>query len=92
MTVIICPWCGSPALAAQHSQRLTELAEQAWPPLTRRELEIAALAVVGLSSREIACRLFVSRRTVDNHLGRIYAKLRVPGRRFLVETVRALPA
>lgn len=43
--------------------------------LTRREREIAHLAASGLSSRDIADRLVVSVRTVDNHLQRVYRKL-----------------
>lgn len=38
--------------------------------LTFREREIALLAAAGLSSRQIADRLVVSVRTVDNHLQR----------------------
>jgi DNA-binding CsgD family transcriptional regulator len=49
-------------------------------PLTSREEEIATLASRGLSNREIAERLFVSVRTVDNHLHSAYAKLGVRGR------------
>lgn len=48
--------------------------------LTRRETEIALLAAQDLSSRAIAERLFVSARTVDNHLQRIYTKLGIKGR------------
>lgn len=49
-------------------------------PLTTREEEVASLAAEGLSSREIAERLFVSVRTVDNHLHRAYYKLGVGSR------------
>jgi ATP/maltotriose-dependent transcriptional regulator MalT len=48
--------------------------------LTAREREIAVLAATGLSSKDIAGRLVVSVRTVDNHLQRVYAKLGVTGR------------
>ena len=44
-------------------------------PLTKRELEVAALIEAGLSNREIAERLVVSKRTVDGHVERILAKL-----------------
>jgi DNA-binding CsgD family transcriptional regulator len=49
-------------------------------PLTRRELEIVTLAARGLTNREIAERLVVSVRTVDNHLHNAYAKLGVEHR------------
>jgi DNA-binding CsgD family transcriptional regulator/tetratricopeptide (TPR) repeat protein len=49
-------------------------------PLTDREREIAVLAADGRPSREIAARLYLSVRTVDNHLGRIYDKLGVSSR------------
>jgi DNA-binding CsgD family transcriptional regulator len=49
-------------------------------PLTARERDIALLAASGLTSREIAERLNVSKRTVDNHLQRVYTKLGVAGR------------
>jgi DNA-binding CsgD family transcriptional regulator len=48
--------------------------------LSDRERDIAVLAAEGHSSRLIADRLSLSVRTVDNHLGRIYAKLGVSGR------------
>ena len=54
-------------------------------PLTRREREIALLASRGLTSKDIAARLSVSNRTVDNHLQRVYAKLGITSRRELVE-------
>jgi len=51
--------------------------------LTPREREVALLAATGLSSREIADRLVVSVRTVDNHLQRAYSKLGVSRRQDL---------
>ncbi|MET8681305.1 LuxR C-terminal-related transcriptional regulator [Streptomyces sp. NPDC004647] len=48
--------------------------------LTIRELEVAALAAARLSNREIADRLVVSVRTVENHLHRAYGKLGVATR------------
>jgi DNA-binding NarL/FixJ family response regulator len=49
-------------------------------PLTRREREIAALAVRGLTNKEIAVSLVISVRTVDNHLSNAYAKLGIATR------------
>jgi DNA-binding CsgD family transcriptional regulator len=48
--------------------------------LTPREREVALLAASGLSSPEIAERLAVSVRTVDNHLQRTYRKLAIARR------------
>ena len=49
-------------------------------PLTGREQHVARLAADGLTSQEIAARLVLSVRTVDNHLQRAYAKLGVTSR------------
>jgi DNA-binding CsgD family transcriptional regulator len=65
-----CQGASTPALAG-----LTEPL-----PLTRREREVATLAAGGLSNREIAERLVVSVRTIDNHLHSAYSKLGVTGR------------
>lgn len=58
-------------------------------PLSGRQLEVAELAALGLSSREIADQLFVSVRTVDNHLYRTYAKLGVDSRDELALVLRS---
>jgi DNA-binding NarL/FixJ family response regulator len=48
--------------------------------LTRREREIAELVASGLSNREIATRLFISKRTVDAHVEHIFSKLEISSR------------
>ena len=48
--------------------------------LSKREKEVATLAVNGLSNHEIASRLVVSVRTVDSHMYRIMRKLGVTSR------------
>ena len=49
-------------------------------PLSDREREVALLASSGVASKEIARRLFLSKRTVDSHLNSIYRKLGVARR------------
>ncbi|MFF5171472.1 ATP-binding protein [Micromonospora sp. NPDC000089] len=61
------------------------------PALTDREFEIALLAADGVTSRVIAERLFLSIRTVENHLQRVYSKLGVAGRGELRTALRSFP-
>lgn len=58
-------------------------------PLTRREREVALLVAEGLSSREVAERLYVGTRTVESHLARAYAKLGIRSRSELAELLAA---
>lgn len=55
-------------------------------PLTPREREIAGLAAAGATSKQIAAQLFLSSRTVDNHLQSVYTKLGIGGRAELRES------
>jgi predicted ATPase/DNA-binding CsgD family transcriptional regulator len=48
--------------------------------LTAREHEIAKLVANGLSNRQIAEQLFISRRTVDAHVEHIFGKLGITSR------------
>ena len=58
-------------------------------PLSTRELEVARLAAQGHSSKVIAERLYLSPRTVENHLQRVYTKLGVNGREDLERVLTA---
>ena len=56
-------------------------------PLSGRERQIAMLAVKGMASKDIAERLFLSVRTVSNHLQHAYTKLGVASRAGLAEAL-----
>ncbi len=56
-------------------------------PLSGREREIVMLAVTGMSSKDIAERLFLSVRTVNNHLQHAYTKLGVSSRAGLAQAL-----
>ncbi len=51
--------------------------------LTGSERRVALLAVEGLTNREIAQALFITRRAVEQHLTNTYRKLRIDSRRAL---------
>jgi DNA-binding CsgD family transcriptional regulator/tetratricopeptide (TPR) repeat protein len=53
---------------------------EGWASLTDTELKISDLVAQGLTNREAAGRLFVSRNTVDFHLRSIYRKMNVRSR------------
>ncbi|MFB7136301.1 LuxR C-terminal-related transcriptional regulator [Streptomyces sp. NPDC056237] len=57
------------------------------PELTDRERDVARLAAAGLSSRDVADRLGITVRTVDNHLYRVYRKTGVTSRGDLREVL-----
>ncbi|MDQ7904742.1 LuxR C-terminal-related transcriptional regulator [Phytohabitans sp. ZYX-F-186] len=61
------------------------------PALTERERQIARLAAAGVASKQIADQLFLSTRTIENHLQRVYGKLGVTNRSELAHALRALP-
>jgi len=58
--------------------------------ITPRELEILQLIADGLSTREMAERLFVSENTVKTHCKRLFDKLEVNRRTKAIQVAKAL--
>ena len=59
-----------------------------FPALTAREHEVLDLVARGLTNAEISRRLFVSDKTVRNHVSNVFAKLHVAGRAEAVARAR----
>ncbi|GAA1300162.1 LuxR family transcriptional regulator [Planotetraspora silvatica] len=57
--------------------------------LTERELSVAHIIASGRTNQEAAAELYVSQKTVEYHLSRIYAKLGISSRRQLSEALRS---
>ena len=55
-------------------------ASEAFPELTPREVEVLDLIARGTSNQEIASRLYLSQKTVRNHVSNVFLKLQVAGR------------
>jgi DNA-binding NarL/FixJ family response regulator len=62
------------------------------PDLTEQEKAVAALVASGLSNKEAAAELYVSVKTVQYHLTRIYSKLGVTSRSGLAAVYPGRPA
>lgn len=71
------------------AQALAAPAEETPQVLSKRESEILQLVADGLSNREIAEQLFLSRYTVESHVKRIYRKLAVSSRMMAVQKARS---
>ena len=69
-------------LAAAGHRKSSGSARQAPGPggLSRREAEVLRLAAMGLTTREIADRLFISTKTADHHIQHVYTKIDVSTR------------
>ncbi|MBV2240979.1 spore germination transcription factor GerE [Bacillus inaquosorum] len=62
---------------------------QSKPPLTKREREVFELLVQDKTTKEIASELFISEKTVRNHISNAMQKLGVKGRsQAVVELLR----
>ena len=88
--------CGAGALAELARTELLAAGGRSSDPtssglerLTVSERRVAELAAEGRSNPEIAQTLFVTRKTVETHLGHIYRKLDIAGRGELPRALRA---
>jgi ATP/maltotriose-dependent transcriptional regulator MalT len=61
-------------------------------PFSDRERQVALLVVAGLSNRQIADQLFVSVRTVEGHLYRLFTKLGINNRDQLIHLIGRQPS
>jgi len=59
----------------QFPEKGAKITDASYDTLTPREQEIMVLISEGLSSKEIADKLFISPKTVDNHRSNIFRKL-----------------
>lgn len=87
--------CGATALATQANDELGVLSARprrlqfsGVESLTASEHRIARMAAAGLSNPQIAQALFVTAKTVENHLGRVYIKLAIKSRAELAAALR----
>ncbi|GGY08077.1 helix-turn-helix domain-containing protein [Streptomyces hiroshimensis] len=72
--------CGAAALVHSHRAGPAEDARERAGGLTHAEWRVAALAARGHTNREIAGQLFVTPSTVEQHLTRVFKKLKVKQR------------
>lgn len=79
--VVLFTECGAAGYLPRVQAELSRLGERSGPDqLTATEQQIAVLVAAGQTTHEVAASLFVSRRTVESHLTRIYRKLNVRSR------------
>lgn len=78
------PWAASAQRELQSAGGAGGRSGSAADALSPQELQVADLVSDGLTNRQIAERLFVSPRTIESHLYRIYAKVGAANRTDLV--------
>jgi DNA-binding CsgD family transcriptional regulator len=68
--------------AAGHEESVAPASRRAQHPggLSGREVEVLGLAAKGLTTRQIADRLYISAKTADHHIQHVYTKIGVSTR------------
>jgi len=77
---------------AASGERARRRTEETRDDLTAQERQIAQLARDGLSNPEIGARLFLSPRTVEWHLSKVFGKLGLRSRHELADALAASAA
>jgi DNA-binding CsgD family transcriptional regulator len=80
---------GAPLWAERAASELARVPGRAPAPggLSETERRVAELVAQGMTNKEVAARLFVSVRTVEANLSRVYAKLGIRSRTELASTL-----
>ena len=91
--------CGAQRLAERAERELRaagakprRLAFSGAESLTASELRIAEMAASGLTNQQVAEALFVTAKTVENHLGRVYQKLGIHSRDVIADALADVAA
>jgi DNA-binding NarL/FixJ family response regulator len=74
------PWVERARAELRATGETTQSRGVAWDRLTVQELQIAQLAARGASNPEIAGQLFLSMRTIECHLHKVFTKLGLASR------------
>ena len=69
-------------MAAGHDEPIAPASRRQQHPggLSGREVEVLRLAAKGLTTRQIADRLYISPKTADHHIQHVYTKIGVSTR------------
>ncbi len=78
--VMLCPIIATKLLEHFRTEPGAAKPRLPYEQLTQRELEVLQSAADGLTNKQIAERLFISEKTVKNHISNIFSKLNVNDR------------
>ncbi|MDV3223427.1 helix-turn-helix transcriptional regulator [Intrasporangium sp.] len=78
------PWAARASTELRATGESVSRSGEALPRLTPQEHQISTLVAAGGTSKEVAAQLFISPRTVDYHLRKVFVKLGISSRRELM--------